>query len=463
MMVIAANVAFAIAAIFLGQLFVLRRRAAPAVAVLRFAPNFDAASGGALRTAEATASSSMTAVMSSAATTRTFESEDTTVHAGSADDHVDESRPEPKNVRAAEPQPHLWPWERKARAIIDPAGHLSPVPDPVRTAAEELEGDQIAAADTTPPTIPAVDVEPDAAPVIEPIVAADATHGLVESEDAAHEDHAAHDAPVAPLAPLANDPADANNHLTPPAALPVDHVDADRYEDDAEAALLATTPVAAPLPWWRRLFSRGKAKVDEDLLSVNGMRLADEDASSAVLVPRDDEHSAAEPVAATARVAADVVADDDDAPVLSDSLGLTPERRAEIAAQYLLTAAATGDAAPVVSTGETTPVVAEEAAAEPIASTSPNASLESVPEPEPSVSAADAARALAEAQMRASAWACEAANSTQPFSVEKRRRLLEYYAATINDPHSRDIVARVEREDPDLALRAAEILRQAAA
>lgn len=455
MMVIAANVAFAIAAIFLGQLFVLRRRAAPAVAVLRFAPNFDAASGGALRTAEANASSSMTAEMSSmaTATTRTFESEDTTVHAGSAEiDQVDERRPEPKNVGAAEAQPHLWPWERKARAIIDPSGHLSPVPDLVRPATDELESDQIAAANTAPPTIPAVDVEPDAPPAIEPIVAAGATHELVESEDAAHD---------AQIAPLASDAADANNYLTPPAALPVDHVDADRYEDDAEASLAATSPAVAPLPWWRRIFG-GKAKVDEDPLAVNGMRLADEDTSSALLVPRDDEQSAAEPVAAAATVASDVV-DDDDAPVLSDSLGLTPERRAEIAAQFLLSAAAAADTAPLVSTSETTPVVAEEAAAETVASTESNASLESVPAPEPNVSAADAARALAEAQMRASAWACEAANSTQPFTVEKRRRLLEYYAATINDPHSRDIVARVEREDPDLALRAAEILRQAAA
>jgi hypothetical protein len=458
MMVIAANVAFAIAAIFLGQLFVLRRRAAPAVAVLRFAPNFDAASGGALRTAKASASSSMTADLSSTATTRTFESEDKTVHAGSADfDQVDEPRPEPKNIGATEAQPHLWPWERKARAIIDPAGHLSPVPDPVRPATDELESDQIAAANTAPPTIPAVDVEPHAAPVTEPIVAAVATHELVESEDAAHEEHTAHDAQVA------NDAADADeadNHLTPPAALPVDHVDADRYEEEAEAALVATSPVVAPLPWWRRFIPRGKAKVDTDPLAVNGMRLADEDTSSAVLVPRDDKQSALEPVIAAA--AAAVAADDDDAPVLSDSLGLTPERRAEIAAQYLLSAAAI-DGAPIVSTSEPTPVVAEEAAVEPVASTSTNASLESVPPPEPSVSAADAARALAEAQMRASAWACEAANSSQPFSVEKRRRLLEYYAATINDPASRDIVARVEREDPDLALRAAEILRQAAA
>lgn len=448
MMIIAANVAFAIAAVLLGQLFVLRRRAAPTVAVLRFAPNFDAAPGGALRAAEATAAAATSTTLV-ASTTSLHDTDAPAMHAGAAEsDQDDPRRPEATTAGAEPAHQFLWPWERKARQIIDPAGHLSPVPDPLPVA-ETAEREQVAVDGSEVPPVPAIAAEANEDSEVIASIEPPEPLSVAVGDTAAHE-------LVAPLAA-----AEAHVAEITPAPLPPDHVDADRLGDEAEDDLVALSSVLAPQPWWRRIFSRD-AKPRVDPLAVNGLRLDEDDTNYAVVVPRDEEP----PVPIAEPVATAVDEHEDDRPLLSDSLGLSPERRAEISAQYLLSAAAPHTDAVSSTTDGAMPVAADASAAadaETVSETPAKPALEPVSAPESAVSAADAARALAEAQMRASAWACEAANSSQPFSVEKRRRLLEYYAATISDPASRDIVARVEREDPDLAARAAEILRQAAA
>jgi hypothetical protein len=404
-MMLLADILFAIAAVCLGQVFVLRRQKRTTVPILRFAPNYNALPGAIARMSLASDPPRTTSATAEVPASGATDVRDVVAPQIDSPARAASTTIEPAESAAARPQADLWPWERAL------------VRDEIRDN-EVLVHNRIRDVDGTDDVlshpIDADDTQP-TTPVIEPV-------------------------PVIPFPePAIIEPPEPT--LEPAAT----HVDVAASEDSNPQVGVESTIGPTTFPWWRRLLGRGKSAPIMQALP----QLIDEPIPAAAL-ELEPEPVTSVAMASVEPKVLDLVAAPaegfDDEIHLTDSFGLSAERRTELAAQ-----AASAPAESLVTPPSPVP--------EPIVTPERDVAREEAPR----VTAATAAQALAEAQRRASAWACEISRSERPLPVEKRRGLLEYYGSTIDDPASRAIVERVEREDPDLAARAAAILRDTAA
>jgi hypothetical protein len=142
-------------------------------------------------------------------------------------------------------------------------------------------------------------------------------------------------------------------------------------------------------------------------------------------------------------------ADEEELPV-TDELGISADRRIELAAD------AARAAARARSQRDTTEEELPVTLAPPLDDVTTTAAA--------AVVAANAALAESEArELLASKWACEIAGTSRPMSVRERRRLLAFYLTMPNDPEARTILERVVQEDHELSDLAQSALNDVAA